>query len=56
MSNLSDRQQQLATDRFNKNLKTNPGAPLFEALVRDYELFGDAALKPSSPGGDDPDA
>jgi hypothetical protein len=47
MSSLSDRQRQLADDRLRMNMQTNPDARLFKAYVRDYELFGDAALDPA---------
>jgi hypothetical protein len=44
MNSLSDHQKQLASDRFNTNVRSHPHARLFEAYVRDYELFGKAAL------------
>lgn len=49
MSTLSDHQKATAAERFNANVRSHPDARLFEAYVRDYELFGNAALKP----GDD---
>jgi hypothetical protein len=50
MSSLSEHQKTLAAERFNANIQSRPDARLFEAYVRDYELFGNAALKI----GDDP--
>jgi hypothetical protein len=43
-SEMSDAQKAVVAQRFAANLKSNPDAPVFQAFVRDYELFGEAAL------------
>lgn len=48
MAALSPRQKQLAEDRLNANIRHNPDAPVLRAYVRDYELFGSAALSRGS--------
>jgi hypothetical protein len=44
MNGMSPRQKQLANERFERNIRDNPDAPVLRAYVRDYELFGPAAL------------
>jgi hypothetical protein len=39
MSGMSPRQEQLAKNRLDRNIRDNPDAPVLRAYLRDYELF-----------------
>jgi hypothetical protein len=52
IASVSPRQQALIDRAFQERIRTNPSGELFEALVRDYELFGDEALNRKFPDDD----